>query len=303
MTRKQEGRIPAYTPADWHGLQVPMSDELWRSPRHEELLRPEGLRKALDHGEFVAWYQPLYDLRYGELRGVEALARWDHPVLGLLAPEIFLEALRAHGLLSELTILMTWHAASAAKRWERDGQVLPIAINAEWRCLESGRLQVALRSACRNYGIPVSRLHIEISEQTAIEDRVAAQLGVRTLQAAGVCVALDDFGAGNTSLQLLRDIECDRVKLDRSLVKGVSRDHRAAALLGGLIGMIRALGVQVLAEGVEDPSDQECLIELGCDMAQGYLYCPPMAEDDMVRRCFHIGRPIMKADGTHRAKA
>ncbi|MGX0132496.1 EAL domain-containing protein [Cupriavidus metallidurans] len=257
------------------------SMESWWTP---ELLSVEVLRNAIDCGEFVACYQPQFDLDGGHLRGVEALARWARPGFGMIPPAAFLGALREHDLLSELTIVMIWHAAAAVRRWEEGGLALPISINAEWRCLETGRLHVALRSACQHFGISMRSLHIEVSEQTAVNDLAVARDAIRALRAEGVRIALDDFGTGATSLQLLRHIECDLIKLDQSLVKNIGRDPRAASLLGSVIGMVRAMGLKAIAEGVENFDDLECLIRLGCHQAQGFLLGAPMPEASLVHQ-------------------
>ncbi|UBM08291.1 EAL domain-containing protein [Cupriavidus metallidurans] len=257
--------------------------ESWWTPGS---LQAEVLRNAIDCGEFVACYQPQFDLDGGHLRGVEALARWARPGFGMIPPAAFLGALREHDLLSELTIVMIWHAAAAVRRWEEGGLALPISINAEWRCLETGRLHVALRSACQHFGISMRSLHVEVSEQTAVNDLAAARDAIRALRAEGVCIALDDFGTGTTSLQLLRHIECDSIKLDQSLVKNIGRDPRAASLLGSVIGMVRAMGLKAIAEGVENFDDLECLIRLGCHQAQGFLLGAPMPEARLAHQFF-----------------
>lgn len=244
------------------------------------------LQTALDHGDFIAFYQPQYDLRSAKLCGVEALARWNHPVLGLIAPAHFLGSLRGHDLLTQLTMLMLWQAAAAVQRWQLAGRQFPVSINAEWPCVESGRLLVAMRSVCAQFGIRPCSLHVELSEQSPMQDRAAAVAAVRALRAAGFCVAIDDFGVDNSSLQLLRELECDVVKLDRSLVQGIGHAPRAAALLGGVIRMVEALGGQVVAEGVESTGDLACLIELGCHRVQGFLYGRPMDEADLLSQYF-----------------
>lgn len=243
------------------------------------------LQAALDGGEFVAFFQPQLDLHDVRLCGTEVLARWNHPELGLLGPAHFLESVRALGLMTELTRAMVWQAVSAARRWDDAGrQEVTVAINAEWGCIERGRLLKMLKDACAHYEVAPCRVHVELSEESAVSNLTQATAAIKALRKTGFRIALDDFGTGNSSLRLLREFECDVVKLDRSLIHGIRPDSRGAVMLRGLVRMSEALGAQVVAEGVETLSDLQCVAELGCDQAQGFFYGSPMAKSDLLSR-------------------
>jgi EAL domain-containing protein (putative c-di-GMP-specific phosphodiesterase class I) len=244
------------------------------------------LSRALTRGELVALFQPKIDLRTMTLGGAEALVRWNRNGHGLISAGLFIDEFRRYGLLHRLTDVMIDRACAFINDVQRRGGLVNVSINAEWSCIESRRLLASLLSACNRFGVEPADLQIELMETSTMVDKAAALSAVKDLRSAGFSVAIDDFGIGNSSLQLLRELECDVVKLDRSLVQGVSANPRAAALLYALVRFAVSFGVEVVAEGVESPEDAKCLTQLGCHKAQGYLYARPMSGAEFVRNYF-----------------
>jgi diguanylate cyclase len=221
-------------------------------------------------------YQPKIDLDTGDVHGVEALVRWDHPTRGLLYPGDFLALVEEAGLMRQMTRVVLTLALDQAAVWQAQGLDLTVAVNLSASSLVDVGLpdQVVAMLAAR--GIPPRSLQLEITEELLMADRERARSILTRLRDSGVQISIDDFGTGYSSLSYLRDLPIDELKLDRSFVFPMVDDARAAALVASTIGLAHSLGLRIVAEGVETAVAYAELARLGCDQAQGYFMSRPV---------------------------
>ena len=241
------------------------------------------LRRALERGELRVRYQPLVALATGRAVGFEALVRWAHPGRGLLEPGAFMQVAEESGLVVPLGRFVLREALRGARAWtaERPGGGSPgVAVNLSARQLDNPRLQADVAAALAESAFPPERLTLEITEAALVEADGRHADALAALTALGVRLALDDFGTGYSSLAQLGRLPAALLKLDGAFVGGIGRDLRGEVLLSGVLGIARGLGLAVCAEGVETPAQAARLRELGCDLAQGYLYAPPLEPDE-----------------------
>ncbi len=245
-----------------------------------------GLRRALERDELVVFFQPEYDLCTGELLGAEALLRWDDPGRGrIVAAGEFVEIAEQAGLIGQIGRFAAHAAIAEAATWPDD---LTLRLNVSARQLDEPDLAPFLLEALAAEGLPATRLCVELTE-TAIADQDA--LGaISVLSEAGVTIALDDFGTGFSSLSLLRALPVDVIKIDRSFVDGLGTDPDDTAVVRSIVGLGEALGLGVVAEGVENELHVHELRRLGCRNAQGFGLAVPMPADGL-RRTFDRSPP------------
>ncbi len=247
--------------------------------RHREL---EAIREGLDADRFVLHYQPKVRLATGELVGVEALVRWDHPERGLLPPAAFLPALRGDPLTVALGDRVLEQALAQAAAWSRAGRPLEINVNVDAAQLEHEdfvpRLEALL---ARHPELDPSRLELEILETSALGDLTRAVEVMRHCRALGVRFALDDFGTGYSSLTHLRRLPVDTVKIDKSFVLDMFEDAEDLTIVDGLIRLADSFQLAVVAEGVETIESGALLAGLGCSTAQGYAIARPMPAEEL----------------------
>ena len=235
------------------------------------------LRRAIDHAELDLVYQPKLHLRSGRFMGVEALLRWPHPERGVLRPDAFMELVRQHGLMRQVTELVVARALDDAVRWQTAGVETSVAVNVFAPDLKDSALPDSLCRALGNRGLAPALLTVEITEDLILNDidRVTAVL--QRLRDQGIRVAVDDFGSGFSALSYLPDLPIDEVKLDRQFISSVTDDARAAAVVRAVIDLTHELDVIVVAEGIEDARTADWLREHGCDIGQGYFFGAPVA--------------------------
>lgn len=236
----------------------------------EEGLDPAELRDGLAGGQLVMHLQPLWDLREGRVAGAESLARWQHPRLGAISPGRFVPLAETSGLLPEFTRWSVNATLQHAVQARRAGRTLPISLNLSGGALAERGVVDQLLSALAVWDVPPSDLVVEVTETAIVSnlERGASLLG--RLHAAGVRVAIDDFGVGNASFAYLRQFPASELKIDRSFVTGMLGDFRAQQLVKAMIDFSHHLGIRVVAEGVEDRATLQALAAMDCDYAQGY---------------------------------
>jgi len=240
----------------------------------ERLAIEHALGSALDNGEFALHYQPVFDVRSGDVVGAEALLRWQHPTRGLLMPEHFLDVAEQSGLILPLGAWVVGEACRAAKAWPLvNGVALQIAVNVSAQQLMTGDFVATVDQALATSQLDPAALVVELTESMMQSERSRDTL--LELHARGVNVAIDDFGTGFSSLAYLRRFPVDILKIDRGFLSGVPQDERDAAIVRTIIAMARNLGLAVIAEGVETQAQLEFLRELECGKAQGYLLGRP----------------------------
>lgn len=234
------------------------------------------LQRALRQGELVLYYQPMVNMRSGQLLAAEALLRWQHPQRGLLTPGAFLPTLEHHhGLMVELGTWVLQQALQQRQRWQAEGLELLVSINAHSHQVLGflDELQ-ALLATHDNDTIP--SLQIEMRETHALENLEHISATMRACQKLGVRFALDDFGTGYSSLSYLKQLPADCLKIDHSFVRKMLEDPEDLAILEGVLGLATAFRRSVAAEGVETVAQGEMLLRLGCEIAQGYAIAAPM---------------------------
>ena len=241
------------------------------------------LGSAIADGQLVLHYQPKVDLRTGAVRGVEALVRWQHPERGLLFPDSFLSMVEESGLMRQLTQQVLEQALDQAVRWQQDGRLLTVAVNLSASSLMDAHLPEHTMAMLAARSLPARCLQLEITEEFPMADRDRARAVLTRLRANGIRIAIDDFGTGYSSLAYLRDLPVDELKLDRSFIAPMRGDVRAAALVASTIALAHSLGLQMVAEGVEDDVTYDELRRLGCDEAQGYFMSRPIPAAELTR--------------------
>lgn len=242
-------------------------------------LGPHELAHALDRQELVAFYQPKVSIHTGEFLGVEALARWRHPELGLIPPFAFIGLAEEHGLIDQVAEQIIGQAFMQGGRWIDQGLDLKIAINLSIKNLN--RLDFPDRSVvlAREARLPLASLIFEITESSIVTDRVTVMEILTRLRLKGISLSIDDFGTGYSSMEQLMHIPFLELKIDRSFVGRAGQETAARAILDSSVGLARRLGMTVVAEGVETLEDWYLVKNAGCDIAQGYFVSPPLPGD------------------------
>jgi diguanylate cyclase len=233
---------------------------------------PRLLAVALRAGELDVHYQPIIALDGGAVVAVEALARWRHPVLGDVSPDVFVAAAERAGLIDTLDNLVLRHACREIAALAARGTVVDLHVNVCARRLCEPELEAAVRATLLDHDFPGSRLVLEITETSFIPDLARAAEAIGRLRGLGVRLAIDDFGTGYNTLAQLHLLPVDIVKLCQAHTALDGDGGRLEALCGAVVSICRSLGLEVIAEGVESPSQAGTLARLGCQLGQGYLY-------------------------------
>ncbi|MDQ2649511.1 MAG: EAL domain-containing protein, partial [Actinomycetota bacterium] len=260
--RRGRSRYEVFEPA--------MRDEaLERENLHEDL------EKAVGRDELEVHYQPVIDIPTGRLRGFEALVRWHNSTRGLLAPSQFIDLAEQTGLIVPIGAWVLHEACTQAVTWGEVAGDLTMAINVSARQLQDPGLVPTIAGALRISGLEPASLVVEITESAAVEVAEGAIERLHQLKALGVTLAIDDFGTGYSSLTYLRRFPVDQLKIDRSFVAEVATSSEDRAIIASVIDLAHALGMSVVAEGVETEA-QFCALEaMGCDLAQGFRWRGP----------------------------
>ncbi len=242
------------------------------------------LRRALEQGEFVLHYQPQVSLQSGEVVGFEGVVRWQEPELGLVGPDEFIPIAEETGLILRLGEWIVREACRQTVAWRERGVCpVPISVNLSPQHFREAGLAEQIAAALAETGAPAGMLGVEITENVLLGDAELAIDTLRRLRALGVRIALDDFGTGYSSLSYLRHLPADALKIDRSFLVGIASDDAAAALTASIVAMGVALGLRVVAEGVEEEQQRLLLRAWGCHEAQGFLFGRAVAADEAER--------------------
>ncbi len=241
------------------------------------------LRRALERGELRLHYQPVLDTSSAALVGVEALVRWEHPTRGLLLPADFVGVAIDSGMAPELGGWAFEEAAHQAARWARAGADGPawVAVNLSPQQLTDPRLLERIDHALTSADVAAARLRVEITEEGLVEDTARTAEMLVGLRDRGIGISVDDFGSGYSSLAYLRRLPVDVLKLDQRFVAGLGQDTDDMVIAAAVVVMAQALGLQVVAEGVETIEQLEVLRSMGCDHVQGYLFARPLPADEL----------------------
>jgi diguanylate cyclase (GGDEF)-like protein/PAS domain S-box-containing protein len=246
---------------------------------HETLTH---IRHALKNDELVLYYQPKVNMRTGQVIGVEALIRWQHPQRGLLAPALFLPVIENHPLAIDVGEWVMHTALTQRERWQTEGLDLPVSVNVGARQLQQPDFVARLQAILSEHpAVAPQRLELEVLETSALDDIAWVSQVISECRLMGVMFALDDFGTGYSSLTYLKRLPVSQLKIDQSFVRDMLDDPDDLAILQGVIGLARAFERQVIAEGVETVAHGAALLRLGCELAQGYGIARPMPGADL----------------------
>ncbi len=274
---------------------VRYTDELDRG-RAEKLALLADLHLAIDRDELFVDYQPKLDLVSGRVDSVEALVRWRHPRLGTLLPGIFIPLAESNEIIAGVTRRVLTVALQQCASWRRDGLDLAVAVNLSARTVNDPALPELVSSSLLHAGVPASRLILEITESSVMDDPDRAVAILSRIAAIGVVLSLDDFGTGYSSLSYLRRLPVREVKIDRSFLSGlVAGEDNSRLLVRGIVSLASSLGHRVVGEGAEDTATVDALRELGCDIAQGYAISRPTSPEQITSFVAALAPPTLRA--------
>jgi diguanylate cyclase (GGDEF)-like protein len=248
----------------------------------ELFILENSLRHALDRDEFLLYYQPKVDMQTGDIVGLEALVRWEHPELGLVSPAVFIPLAEETGLIVDIGTWVLQTACAHAVQWHRTGfKPLSMAVNLSARQFFQPDLVNVIAQALANSQLEPKYLELEITETTAVKRMEFTQTVLHQLQETGVSIAMDDFGTGYSSLNYLKQLPLNTLKIDRSFIMDLNPDSKDLKIVDAVIALGQGLNLKVVAEGVETEQQMSLLRSLNCDIAQGYLFSRPITFDRM----------------------
>jgi len=277
--------------------RVEVFDEALRIAVESRLETQNDLRHAIDDGQIRAFYQPIVDCTSGAVVGFEALARWEHPVRGLLAPSAFIDVAEETGLIVPLGARMLALACAQTAQWRderRDRAHLRMAVNVSGTQFTHPSFVPTVAAVLAETRLDPDVLWLEITETSIMADAKAAAETLGAIRALGAHLAIDDFGTGYSSLTYLRRFPVESLKIDRSFVAGIGRNREDEAIVDMILSLARALGLHVVAEGVETPEQLAHLQRLGCTLVQGFHFGRPMPPDQVWN---FLGEPAVRAAG------
>ena len=264
------------------------SYQLYASSMNSKALERLGLENSLHHalreGQFVVHYQPQTELKTGKIAGAEALVRWNHPELGLIAPMEFIPLAEEIGLVVPINEWVFRASVKQLKAWTKEGFAdLSLSLNISSPQLEEELLIKQLKTLLAETGEDVKRIQLELSEHVLMKQPNTISKTLREFKAMGARIAIDDFGTGYSSLSHLKRFPVDIIKIDRLFVRQLTRKADDAAIVTAIIAMAHSLNLEVIAEGVETHEQLEILKNYHCDKIQGYLISRPVPADEFIK--------------------
>lgn len=239
------------------------------------------MEEALERGDFSVYLQPKCDFATGCMVGAEALVRWNKGHEGLVRPDDFIPIFEKNGFILRLDMFILEQVVSLLSQWKNRGlKQVPIAVNFSRLHLNDSRYIPQMTRLVDKYGVPHNLIEVELTENVIFNNLECAQNVIRGLHRKGFSVAMDDFGSGYSSLNVLKNLQFDGIKLDKGFLDGFEANSNAKKVIEGAVAMIKSLGVEVIAEGVETKEQADFLRKIGCDVAQGYLFSKPMAVEE-----------------------
>ncbi|MBT3048124.1 MAG: EAL domain-containing protein [Candidatus Thiodiazotropha sp. (ex Clathrolucina costata)] len=249
----------------------------------ERLMMENELRRAISRDELILHYQPIVDIKTRQLRGVEALVRWQHPKQGLIAPGRFIELAEEIGIIGDIGKWVLHTACTQLARWDRDEFLVPrISVNLSVQQIDQ-TLVMQVSDELQISALAPERLELEVTESMLMRNPELSRTVLGELKAIGVNFAIDDFGTGYSSLAYLKLLPLDRIKIDQSFVRDIGRDSNDEAIVRAIIALSKNLGLESVAEGVEYPNQVDFLQKAGSVLAQGYLYSHPVPAEELYR--------------------
>jgi EAL domain-containing protein (putative c-di-GMP-specific phosphodiesterase class I) len=233
----------------------------------------QGIRVGLEHDQFVPYFEPQVDLQTGEIVGFEVLARWIHPLSGVIGPDVFIPVAEEIGLIGRLSEHVIAEALREAAEWD---PTIKISVNISPLQLADGWLAQRIVKTLADTGFPAERLVVEVTESSLFADLELAKTIVTSLKNQGIRLALDDFGTGFSSLAHLRSLPFDIIKIDRSFVTNINTKRESSAIVRAVQTLAASLPVPVCVEGIENEDSYNTVVRLGCEIGQGWYFGKPM---------------------------
>jgi EAL domain-containing protein (putative c-di-GMP-specific phosphodiesterase class I) len=252
----------------------------------ERAMLEADLHQAVRKQQLQLHYQPIIDMPSGRIAGLEALVRWQHPRLGLLQPDNFIPIAEDIGLVYAIDAWVLDEACRQLRTWQTEGQAgsdLIMSVNMSGHHLRGTDVFDRVVGAIQTHGLRPANLKLEVTESAVIRDATAACRMLQALKAAGVQLAIDDFGVGYSSLSYLRHFSVDTLKIDRSFVTALGEEPKATAIVQAVTLLAHVLGLNVTVEGVESSAQAAEIRRLGCDYGQGFYFSRPLPADEAVR--------------------
>ncbi|HEY4138665.1 MAG TPA: bifunctional diguanylate cyclase/phosphodiesterase, partial [Casimicrobiaceae bacterium] len=256
--------------------------ERYEQHSHERLSLISDLRRAIDNDELLLMYQPKISLSRDPEIYVEALVRWQHPGRGMVPPMEFIPFAEQTGSIREITHWVVAHAVEQCAAWRRNGVPMNVSVNISARDLMDAELPVRFAAMLEQYDCKAQWISLEITESAILDDQGHAIENLQLLHSLGCRLAIDDYGTGYSSLAYLRRLPLNEIKIDKSFVQRMARDASDAVIVRSTIDLAHNIGLNVVAEGVEDETTLERLRAMGCDMAQGYHVSKPLTAVDLL---------------------
>jgi diguanylate cyclase (GGDEF)-like protein len=241
------------------------------------------LRPALSEQQFELHYQPIVDLKSGNINTLEALLRWPQPDGSMIPPDLFIPLAESSGLINELGSWVVRQATQFCAQLRQQGHSdIRIAVNLSVMQFKDGQLQRTIESALYEAGLPPEALELELTESLLIDETEQIQKQLASLSKLGITIAIDDFGTGYSNLGYLRNFNASKLKVDRSFISPLCFSEHDESLVGAIINMAASLGLKTVAEGIEDDETLQKLLSLGCDIGQGYYWSKPLPENALI---------------------
>lgn len=258
---------------------------------HEHMKLDAALRHAIEHNEFVLHYQPQLSLEKGTIKAVEALIRWQHPELGLLGPDKFIRFAEETDLIGEIGAWVLRQACLTNKAWQSEGyDPIIVTVNISAKQFHQEGLAELVAQTLKETGLNPAYLGIEITETSMMNNVDMTIESLKKIHDIGVQISIDDFGAGYTSINYLKQLPVDVLKIDQSFIKGIPHNQNDMAITGAVIELGHNLGLQIVAEGVETTEQIQYLAEQKCDLIQGYFLSRPLPENKIILQFARKGK-------------
>jgi diguanylate cyclase (GGDEF)-like protein len=242
------------------------------------------ISNAITNGEIITYYQPKYSLITQKIVGAEALVRWNHPKYGMISPSIFIPILENNGLIHQLDYYVWDQTCEAVARWRKANLPnIPVSVNVSRNNFYREKLWIELLDLIEKHGLKPADINIEITESSYMTNPKLIQSVVDKFQKSGLSVHMDDFGSGVSSLNVLKDLVFDVLKIDLNFLQGLESNDRAAIILKSIMHMNKLLDLPVVAEGIETQAQENFLREIGCEVGQGFFFSKPVNEDLFVK--------------------
>ncbi len=238
--------------------------------------------RAINNREFFLCYHPKISLTSGEVEGVEALIRWQHPEKGLIPPDAFIPYIEKTAMISKVTKWVLKKSFSDIKKMQNENININISVNIPLKILENSKIIKYIDNNKKNQ-LPLHKLELEILERDNVENFKKTSSAMKTLKEIGIDFSLDDYGTGYSTLSYMQNLPFDKIKIDRMFTRDIETNEKNRELIGSTIDIVHTLGMEVVAEGVETKEALEILKSMGCDYAQGYYFTKPLKYDDFIK--------------------